>query len=745
MSDMWQGPDWWLATDNKWYPPELHPKASAAPAGSPDEAAAGSDRPSPDTGEKRWQGRPVLSAMVSAAIFVVPVSLSIVAATITAHLLPRPQTPGGLLGWWAVVLVVPSVVLLATDRLARRAMPLAVLLKMTMVFPDRAPKRFAVVRQSGSTRNLARRVEEARTHGIDGEPVVAAEKILALAGALNAHDRLTRGHGERVRVLTDLIAEELDLPTDDRDRLRWSALLHDIGKLTVHPDILNKPDQLDDEEWEVIKTHPLEGARLTAPLAEWLGEWANTIAEHHERYDGTGYPFGLRGDEISLGGRIVAVADCYDTMTTVRSYKSAMSPNAARAELAACAGSQFDPRVVRAFLDVSIGRLRPVAGPLAWLGSLPFVGSIPQLGQTVAVLGRVGATSLVVSGAVAAGTVKAAARPSVVLTPNQVTPPGGTTPAGAVGVGPGPVGSLTTSTSALAGAPTSTVAGSGATTSTVAGSGGSAGGDPGTTSTVPPPTAPSIPTGVTAIAGNADVRLSWTAPDDGGSPITSYTVSRYVGAVFQARHTFASSATSHLLKGLTNGVTYTFTVAAANAVGSSPPSAPSPPATPLVPSLFIVNGGAQAGRAELGDQIIVTFSPAPSASALCAAWTNSSYPDLQDAGVVVHGTEPSSGDDIVTVTDGADCKGGFHFGTIDLGQAGYFTSIATFGGNVTGCKNGTTTGCSVIHWDGRTLTITLGAESSGQPIQPVPSVAVYTPAGALGLSSSISSVLEEQF
>ncbi len=147
-------------------------------------------KPKGDPADDRWHGRPVLSGLVSGAVFVRP------------HLRcpswrprSRPTSFPGLgpqAGWQgggSPVLVVPTVVLLATDRLARRAMPLAVLLKMTMVFPDRAPKRLAVVRKSGSTRNLARRVEEARTHGIEDEPVVAAEKILALAGALNAHDR----------------------------------------------------------------------------------------------------------------------------------------------------------------------------------------------------------------------------------------------------------------------------------------------------------------------------------------------------------------------------------------------------------------------------------------------------------------------------------------------------------------------------------------------------------------------------
>jgi hypothetical protein len=746
-------------------------------------AKVGEDPTATTTADDRWQGRPVMSALVRTAVFVIPIALSILSATITAHLLPRPRGSGWTVGWWAVVLAVPTAVLFVTDRLARRLLPLAVLLKMTMVFPDQAPKRLAVARQAGNTRDLARRVEEAKTHGIEDEPILAAEKILALAGALNAHDRLTRGHGERVRALTDLIAEQLDLPTDDRDRLRWSALLHDIGKLAVHPHILNKPDKLNDEEWVVMKNHPLEGARLTAPLAGWLGPWASTVAEHHEKYDGSGYPYGLTGNEISLGGRIVAVADCYDTMTAVRSYKRAMSPAAARAELAACAGAQFDPKVVRAFLDVSIGRLRPVAGPLAWLGSFPFVSSVPRLGQVASALGRVGAATAVVGGAVTIGTQPRTNQVTVLRHGQEVSLPAspakqasgtggsahysqgtGTKDGKATGRAPGgtaapPAGSAGTGTWTNSSSTATTVSGQGGGGSGGPGSGGSApagsgssasGGAGSFPTTIPgtPATAPSAPTGVAGTAGNNQVTVSWSAPSNGGSAITSYTVTPYVGGVAQASHTFTSTATTQTVSGLADGTAYAFTVVATNSIGSSPPSAPSSPVTPVGGSLTIRNGGTAAGHAEENDQVIASFARAPNVSSFCSAWSAGAYPDLVGPNVVVHGSQPSSGDDTVTVTDTADCSGGFHFGTIDMGQRGYFSGTAiTFGGASLLC-NGllNLSGCARIHWDGaRTLTITLGQPSSTQPTQPATSVAIYTPDPTLGLLGTINSVREENF
>ena len=353
----------------------------------------------PEEGANRWRARPIVAAFVTGAVFAVPVGCSVGTAALVGHLWPVAATGLGTGLRWTAILGASSVVLVVCERLTRRALPLTVLLKMAMVFPGRAPRRLSVARRSFTTRDLSRRIDEARHHGVADEPTMAAEKIVALAATLSAHDRRTRGHAERVRAFTDLIAEELHLPDDDRDRLRWSALLHDVGKLTVHSDILNKAGALTDEEWELMRNHPLEGAKLTAPLAPWLGPWARTIAEHHERYDGRGYPAALTGAEISTGGRIVAVADSYDTMTSLRSYKKPMSAEAARTELAACAGAQFDPVIVRAFLNISVSRLHAVA-PLTWLGSLP-VGNVgPGLARAATLGGRIAVTGVAAAGGV---------------------------------------------------------------------------------------------------------------------------------------------------------------------------------------------------------------------------------------------------------------------------------------------------------------------------------------------------------
>ena len=343
----------------------------------------------------RWRQRPAIATLVKVAILAIPVAISIAVAVGFERIVPEPHELFGRICWWLGVLGSSTLVLLGSERVARRALPFAALLKMAMLFPGAAPKRLAVARRAASTRGLERRLAEARSHGLDDEPVLAAESIVSLAASLSAHDRKTRGHTERVRALTDMVADELGLPESDRDKLRWSALLHDVGKLTVHPDILNKEGSLTDEEWDLIKQHPLEGAKLTAPLAGWLGPWSATIAEHHERYDGSGYPYGLSGDSISLGGRIVSVVDAYDVMTSNRSYKKPSTPEAARMELARCAGTQFDPVVVRAFLAVPVRNLRSLL-PLSWLGSLPY----GDFGTPLAVVGRAAVALLVAGGIV---------------------------------------------------------------------------------------------------------------------------------------------------------------------------------------------------------------------------------------------------------------------------------------------------------------------------------------------------------
>lgn len=358
------------------------------------------------TAEPRaWQSRPMLGAAVQGFALLVPIVVAITASALLSRQMPAPETWPGRIASFAFLMLVSSIVLMTVDRVARRLLPLAALLRLSMVFPDRAPDRLKVARNAG-TRDLQRRLHHARHDGLGDTPAEAAERILALASALSSHDRRTRGHSERVRMYTDLIATELKLAKADIDRLRWASLLHDIGKLEVPQPILNKPGKPTPGEWAHLHKHPEVGFKMTEPLHEWLGQWSVTIEQHHERYDGTGYPKGLKGDEISLGARIVAVADAYEVMTTVRAYKKAMSPAAARAELAKHAGAQFDPVIVRAFLNISLGKQRWAMGPVTWLGQLPFIGWVPRVVEGAA---NVAGPAAGVAGATASAAVLSAA------------------------------------------------------------------------------------------------------------------------------------------------------------------------------------------------------------------------------------------------------------------------------------------------------------------------------------------------
>jgi hypothetical protein len=367
----------------------------------------------------QWRSRRFASLSVRMLILLVPILVAVMSSMLLGRYLPKAS---GLLVWIRILTIIvgSSAAMIKATALMQRFLPLAVLFKASLVFPDVAPSRFNVALRRRPSDSVAKATlvqgssdpSDAGTIEVDDDsavvtafagesPRAVTAELADLLRRLSRHHRLTRGHSERVRAYAELIAEAMKLPESDRIQMRWAALLHDIGKLTVPVDVLDLPGKPNPEQWKFIADHPSQGEVLAQPVASWLGAWAPGIWEHHEKFDGTGYPKKLAGHEISLAGRVVALADAFETMTATRSYKKSMTIEAARAEVVACAGQHFDPDVVRSFIKVGIDPLKGVVG-MAALFQMPLL-ILDQLGGIGKMLARTGSAGAVASVAVVSG------------------------------------------------------------------------------------------------------------------------------------------------------------------------------------------------------------------------------------------------------------------------------------------------------------------------------------------------------
>ena len=195
--------------------------------------------------------------------------------------------------------------------------------------------------------------------GVQGLPQAVLDTVTSLAYAIDAKDHYTQGHSQKVSAYAALIAEALEMSDAEVEEIRLGAVLHDIGKVGIPETILNKSGPLNPEEWEVMKSHVIFGAKILDPLTP-LASVRKMVLHHHEFFDGSGYPEALSGNNIPLGARIIAVADAYDTITSDRTYKKGRPAADALAELERCANAQFD----RAIVELFVRTMRQLPNPI---------------------------------------------------------------------------------------------------------------------------------------------------------------------------------------------------------------------------------------------------------------------------------------------------------------------------------------------------------------------------------------------
>lgn len=186
------------------------------------------------------------------------------------------------------------------------------------------------------------------------------ETLLGLVSALDLREHNTRLHSQRVREYTELIADRLHVDEKKKREIGFGALLHDVGKIAVPDQILLKPGKLTDQEWGEMRKHPEVGCRIVKRIG-FLKDAAEVIHAHHEKFDGTGYPRGLKGESIPLGARMFMVADVYDALTSERPYRSPITYEEAAAEIKRLSGSHFDPVIVDTFMAIAPEQLQEIA------------------------------------------------------------------------------------------------------------------------------------------------------------------------------------------------------------------------------------------------------------------------------------------------------------------------------------------------------------------------------------------------
>jgi len=231
--------------------------------------------------------------------------------------------------------------------------------------PDAFDEIYQRLRQFSDSLPVTEASESKTADGPSALPQSILDTVTSLAYAIDAKDQYTQGHSQKVSAYAALLAEAIGMSDAEVQEIRLGAVLHDVGKVGIPEHILNKSGPLNPEEWETMKTHVTYGGRLLEPLLP-LARIRQMVLHHHEFFDGSGYPQALTGKNIPVGARIVTIADSYDTITSDRSYKKGRTAEQALNELERCAGTQFDPELVQAFVRA----MRQLPNPIIEVATL---------------------------------------------------------------------------------------------------------------------------------------------------------------------------------------------------------------------------------------------------------------------------------------------------------------------------------------------------------------------------------------